>query len=85
MSGTVAELRQSLSGCINDRAKEIAFLWDKWNQQRFSKINQWSELRNYVFATDTSTTTNANLPWKNSTTTPKICQIRDNLHANCIS
>ncbi len=85
MSGTVAELRQSLSGCINDRAKEIAFLWDKWNQQRFSKINQWSELRNYVFATDTSTTTNANLPWKNSTTTPKICQIRDNLHANYIS
>jgi len=85
MSGTVAELRQSLSGCINDRAKEIAFLWDKWNQQRFSKINQWSELRNYVFATDTSTTTNAKLPWKNSTTTPKICQIRDNLHANYIS
>ena len=40
------------------------------------------ELRNYVFATDTTTTTNAQLPWKNKTVRPKICQIRDNLHAN---
>ncbi len=40
------------------------------------------ELRNYLFATDTSTTSNKSLPWKNSTTTPKLAQIRDNLHAN---
>jgi hypothetical protein len=35
-----------------------------------------------VFATDTRKTTNAKLPWKNSTVTPKLTQIRDNLHAN---
>jgi hypothetical protein len=35
-----------------------------------------------LFATDTTTTTNAALPWKNKTTLPKLTQIRDNLHAN---
>lgn len=35
-----------------------------------------------MFATDTTKTTNAKLPWKNSTTIPKLCQIRDNLFAN---
>ena len=35
-----------------------------------------------MFATDTATTTNSSLPWKNKTTLPKLCQIRDNLHAN---
>ena len=43
------------------------------------------ELRNYIFATDTRSTTNAKLPWKNSTHLPKLTQIRDNLHANYIS
>ena len=45
-------------------------------------IEEKKELRNYLFATDTSKTTNATLPWKNSTTTPKLTQLRDNLHAN---
>src|SRR3546814_1546562 len=53
--------------------------------QRQDKINEWLELRNYIFATDTRTTSNSKLPWKNSTTTPKLCQIRDNLHSNYIS
>ena len=60
-------------------------MWDKYNQQRRNKIEEWKELRNYVFATDTSKTSNANLPWKNKTTLPKLCQIRDNLHSNYIS
>ena len=45
-------------------------------------VEEKKELRNYLFATDTSKTTNATLPWKNSTTTPKLTQLRDNLHAN---
>jgi hypothetical protein len=53
--------------------------------QRQQKINEWLELRNYIFATDTKTTSNSTLPWKNSTTTPKLCQIRDNLHSNYLS
>lgn len=59
--------------------------WFRYHSQRTPKIQQWKELRNYVFATDTSTTTNKSLPWKNSTTLPKLCQIRDNLHSNYVS
>jgi hypothetical protein len=49
---------------------------------RDKKVEEWKELRNYLFATDTRTTSNNRLPWSNSTTTPKLTQIRDNLHAN---
>lgn len=66
-------------------AKEISELWFKWDSQREPKKREWMELRNYLFATDTSTTTNRKLPWKNSTTYPKLTQIRDNLHSNYIS
>ncbi|HEU0144280.1 MAG TPA: hypothetical protein VFQ47_05805, partial [Nitrososphaera sp.] len=66
-------------------AKYIAITWHNYNSQRFQQIAQWKELRNYIFATDTTTTTNRSLPWKNSTTLPKLCQIRDNLHSNYIS
>lgn len=63
-------------------ASEIADKWRLWNQQRQPKMEEWKELRNYLFATDTRTTQNSELPWKNSTTVPKLTQIRDNLHAN---
>ena len=69
----------------NDIARQIAFKWENWNTQRRGKRNEWQELRNYLFATDTTTTSNSALPWKNKTTLPKLCQIRDNLHANYIS
>lgn len=69
----------------DDPAKFISNLWNSSHMGMQGKINQWLELRNYIFATDTSTTSNASLPWKNSTTTPKLCQIRDNLHSNYIS
>ena len=63
-------------------ACQLSIAYDRWVQARRKKEAQWAELRNYIFATDTSTTTNAALPWKNSTTRPKLCQLRDNLHAN---
>lgn len=63
----------------------VSSLWDNYHSQRSGKLEEWAELRNYIFATDTSTTTNSTLPWKNSTTLPKLCQIRDNLHSNYIS
>jgi hypothetical protein len=69
----------------DNAAKYIAHTWHMYNSQRHSKIQDWKELRNYVFATDTTTTTNSTLPWKNSTTLPKLCQIRDNLHSNYLS
>lgn len=63
-------------------ATEIANKFETWNMQRSTWLSQKAELRNYVFATDTTTTSNKSLPWRNSTTIPKLCQIRDNLHAN---
>jgi hypothetical protein len=63
-------------------AVQIADLWDRWNKARDNWLTEKRELRNYIFQTSTRDTSNRKLPWKNSTTTPKICQIRDNLHAN---
>lgn len=63
----------------------VGYMWQKFNDQRHGWIEEKKELRNYIFATDTSSTSNSKLPWKNSTTIPKLCQIRDNLHSNYIS
>ena len=63
-------------------AVEIADKWRLWHQLRHHWVEGTKELRNYVYATDTTTTANAILPWSNTTTTPKITQIADNLHAN---
>jgi hypothetical protein len=79
----VLELRIALEP--DNGARAIAWYWDQWNNQRDSKREQWSELKKYIFATDTKTTANNILPWSNTTTTPKLCQIRDNLHSNYIS
>lgn len=83
MSKKVAEIAPMFMQ--ENTAAWVSNLWDKYNQQRQSKLDEWTELRDYVFATDTSTTSNSTLPWKNSTTIPKICQIRDNLHSNYLS
>ena len=66
-------------------AEFISERWDSFKSQRQPWISEKLELRNYLFATDTSTTSNSTLPWKNKTTLPKLCQLRDNLHANYIS
>ena len=83
MSTKVAEII-SLVG-QEDGAAWVSSLWDRFNNQRREWIEEKKELRDYVFATDTRSTTNSSLPWKNSTTLPKLCQIRDNLHSNYIT
>ena len=83
MSTKVAEIAKLFNQ--DTPASWVSSLWDKFHQQRSGKIEEWLELRNFVFATDTTTTTNSSLPWKNSTTVPKLCQVRDNLHSNYIS
>lgn len=85
MVGKVLELQQMLDKHRDGLAEQIANTWQNWNSQRQEWLAQKAELRNYVFATDTTTTTNSTLPWKNKTTLPKLCQIRDNLHSNYIS
>jgi len=66
----------------DDIAKEISDTWDKWNEARKGWLDQCEEVRQYIFATDTTTTSNRVNDWGNITTIPKLTQIRDNLHAN---
>ncbi|MHA2063802.1 MAG: portal protein, partial [Candidatus Thorarchaeota archaeon] len=63
-------------------ATNIANKYTQWNSDRQPWLSEARERRNYIFQTSTRDTTNSSLPWKNSTSTPKLCQIRDNLHAN---
>lgn len=66
----------------DDEARQISSRYLEWASYRRKWIEEKKELRNYVFATDTRTTSNQVLPWANSTTTPKLTQIYDNLKAN---
>lgn len=79
----VLTLSEAFSG--DALAATITNTWHTYNTQRGEQIAKWKEQRNFVFATDTTTTSNKSLPWKNSTTLPKLCQIRDNLHSNYLS
>jgi hypothetical protein len=63
-------------------ATQISDMWITNNMLRQNKINDWNEVRRHVYATDTTATSNSSLPWKNKTTIPKLCQIRDNLLSN---
>lgn len=80
MAGKVLELSDLLTedqlGCW------ISEQWVAWKASRASREKAWDEIRRYVYATDTTSTSNSQLPWKNKTTIPKLCQIRDNLYAN---
>lgn len=80
MTGKVLELHDII---LPDRlATRITEMYITWDNMRRLKKQDWEEIRKYVYATDTTATSNASLPWKNKTTVPKLCQIRDNLYAN---
>lgn len=80
MAGDTLELKdlivEDALGC------RISQYWHSWNMSRQKRVDEWKEVRNYIYATDTSNTTVSVLPWKNTTHIPKVCQIRDNLYAN---
>lgn len=80
MAGRVLQIQEIISP--TSLARQLAGLYNKWWVQRSAKEAEWRELRGYLFATDTTKTTNSKLPWKNKTTIPKLTQIRDNLHVN---
>ena len=84
MVGTVLNTERGLLQ-EDQLACYIGEKWMEWNTLRHTKIKQWEEVRQYLFATDTRTTTNQKLPWKNTTTIPKLTQIRDNLYANYLA
>lgn len=80
MAGKVAKVQEVIDA--QTLAKELSGVYNRWWIPRSEKEAEWRELRNYLFATDTTKTSNSSLPWKNTTTIPKLTQIRDNLHAN---
>jgi len=80
MTSKVLQLEEILQP---DRmGSQITDLWLRWDSMRQIRKTKWEEIAQYVYATDTSTTTNSSLPWKNRTTVPKLCQVHDNLMAN---
>lgn len=80
MTSKVLQLDDILSP--DREATRIAETWITYDSLRAPKKSEWEEVRRYVYATDTTHTSNASLPWKNKTTIPKLCQIRDNLLSN---
>lgn len=66
-------------------ASAIATRFVDWESRRAGWKRVVKEVRDYVFATDTQTTTSGQLPWKNTVHIPKLCQVRDNLYANYIA
>lgn len=80
MAGKVLELSDLL---VPDRlATGISDMYLEWETYKSARYTMWKEVTEYIFATDTTMTSNSKLPWSNKTTIPKLCQIRDNLHAN---
>src|SRR6266446_5762148 len=80
MTGKVMELENVITPDL--LATRLTEKYIQWETLRQVKKNEWEEVRRYVYATDTTQTSNSTLPWKNKTTIPKLCQIRDNLYSN---
>ena len=78
--GTVVVVEDVID--VDRLGSKIGNLWHEWNMLRRDWLSEKEELRKYIYATDTTKTSNSELPWKNKTTIPKICQVRDNLFAN---
>lgn len=80
MTGTVVILDEYL---VPDQlACKVSDQFIMWENFRQTWLAEKREIIQYVFATDTTKTSNSKLPWSNKTTLPKLCQIRDNLIAN---
>lgn len=66
-------------------AVSLSNMYNEWSTYKAPALALDAELQKFIFATDTKQTTVSSLPWKNTTTRPKLCQIRDNLHANLMA
>lgn len=80
MTGRVLELDNIISP--DRKATRITEMFLEWDMLRTEWKSAKEEIRRFLYATDTSQTSNSSLPWKNKTTIPKLCQIRDNLYSN---
>lgn len=77
----VQDLLKSLmpSGDNKDFINEMVTRFEQYEAQRTEWNGEIDEIAEYVYATDTRTTTNSKLPFHNSTTIPKLAHIRNNL------
>ena len=66
----------------DNEAVHIARHYINWDGRRQNWVKEKEEIQRYIYATDTTKTSNSKLPWSNKTTLPKLTQIRDNLYAN---
>ena len=60
-------------------ATQIGNQWEGWDSARSGWKERYKEVLEYVYATDTTTTTNNSNPWSHTTHIPKLTQIYDNL------
>ena len=83
VANTTGELTLvDVMGAEDSVAAMVSNRYIEWMSFQTQWLASRKEIQEYIFATDTSGTNNSSLPWKNSTHIPKMCQIRDNLHAN---
>lgn len=80
MAGKTIDIDQMLEP--QNMAVGISRRFQEWDMRRRDRKAEWKEVNEFIFATDTSKTTNDDNAWRNTTVVPKLCQIRDNLHAN---
>jgi hypothetical protein len=83
MTGKVLEFDSFLSS--ENKAAAIAHKWSAWYSQKQEFMEEHKEIRKFLFATDTKHTSVNRTPWRNSTTIPKLTNIRDNLHSNYLT
>lgn len=63
-------------------ATQICNQYTEWNMFRTAWLQKCREVRDAVFATNTNLGPSGETSWRNRVHIPKLCQIRDNLHAN---
>lgn len=80
MTGAVMDLMNVITPDL--LATRITEKYIQWETLRQVWKVEKEEIRRYIYATDTNYTPNVHNPWKNRTTIPKLCQIRDNLYSN---
>lgn len=62
-----------------DMAAQVSGFWDVHQTQRLNQVYQWDELRQYIYATDTDSSSGVNNDWKNRTVRPKLTWIYDKM------
>lgn len=88
MSKTL-EAEHDIDTLLPDRetlAKEITEKWERWLAVRVEAEALWTEGQKFIYSTDTrDTSVGINTDHSNSTTRPKLTNIRDNLHSNIMA